>query len=84
MTSTPTTISSDEDLLTAYNQVKVEAAPRAVREIAWKAQTRLCARFHNLTRKGKQSTIVATAIFPPMPTSQKMFQDGSRANQSAP
>jgi transposase len=43
-------------------QVKVEAAPRAVREIAWKAQTRLCGRFRTLTRKGKRSTIVATAI----------------------
>jgi transposase len=43
-------------------QAKVEAAPRAVREIAWKAQTRLCARFRRLTRKGKLSTIVATAI----------------------
>ncbi len=43
-------------------QVKVEAAPRAVREIAWKAQTRLCGRFRRLTRKGKRSTIVATAV----------------------
>lgn len=43
-------------------QAKVEAAPRAVREIAWKAQTRLCGRFRSLTRNGKKSTIVATAI----------------------
>jgi transposase len=43
-------------------QTKVEAAPRSVREIAWKAQTRLCGRFRNLTRKGKRSTVVATAI----------------------
>lgn len=43
-------------------QAKVEAAPRAVREIAWKAQMRLCGRFRTLTRKGKRSTIVATAI----------------------
>ncbi|MDH3661614.1 MAG: IS110 family transposase [Alphaproteobacteria bacterium] len=41
---------------------KVEAAPRAVREIAWKAQTRLCGRFRILARKGKRSTIIATAI----------------------
>ena len=41
---------------------KVEAAPRAVREIAWKAQTRLCGRFRTLTKNGKRSTIVATAI----------------------
>ncbi len=43
-------------------QAKVEAAPRSVREIAWKAQMRLCGRFRTLTRKGKRSTIVATAI----------------------
>ena len=43
-------------------QAKVEAAPRVVREIAWKAQTRLCGRFRTLTRKGKRSTIVVTAI----------------------
>ena len=38
------------------------AAPRAVREIAWKAQMRLCARFRSLTRKGKRPNVVATAI----------------------
>jgi transposase len=43
-------------------QLKVGAAPRAVREIAWKAQTRLCARFRSLTRKGKRPNVVATAI----------------------
>jgi len=43
-------------------QAKVEAAPRSVREIAWKAQTRLCGRFRMLSRKGKKSTVVATAI----------------------
>jgi transposase len=43
-------------------QTKVEAAPRSIREIAWKAQTRLCGRFRNLTRNGKRSTVVATAI----------------------
>jgi hypothetical protein len=32
------------------------------REIAWKAQVRLCARFRTLPRKGKNSTVVATAI----------------------
>jgi hypothetical protein len=33
-------------------QIEVAAAPRAVREIAWKAQMRLCGRFRSLTRKG--------------------------------
>src|SRR5262245_36067318 len=43
-------------------QPKVMAVPRPVREIAWKAQTRLCGRFQSLARKGKRPTIVATAI----------------------
>ena len=43
-------------------QMKVAAAPRAVREIAWKAQMRLCGRFRSLTRKGKQPNVIAAAI----------------------
>ena len=41
---------------------KVAAAPRAVREIAWKAQTRLSARYRHLVRKGKLKTVAVTAI----------------------
>ena len=43
-------------------QIKVAAAPQVVREIAWKAQTRLCGRFRSLTCKGKRPNVVATAI----------------------
>lgn len=43
-------------------QPLVAAAPRAAREIAWKAQVRLTKRFRMLSRKGKKSTVVATAI----------------------
>lgn len=43
-------------------QTRVGAAPPTAREIAWKAQMRLCSRFRTLTRKGKRSTIVVTAI----------------------
>ena len=43
-------------------QTSVGAAPPTAREIAWKAQMRLCSRFRTLTRKGKRSTIVVTAI----------------------
>ena len=43
-------------------QAQVAAAPVRAREIAWKAQVRLCARFRTLSRKGKKSTVVATAI----------------------
>lgn len=43
-------------------QARVAAAPRRAREIAWKAQVRLCKRFRTLSRRGKKSTVVATAI----------------------
>jgi transposase len=43
-------------------QAKVEAASRAVAEIAWKAQTRLTGRYRALSRAGKRSTIVVTAV----------------------
>jgi transposase len=41
---------------------KVAAAPPAVREIAWKAQSRLAARYRALARRGKRPTVVVTAI----------------------
>jgi len=43
-------------------QEKVAAAPRAVREIAWKAQCRLSARYRALTRRGKLKTVAVTAV----------------------
>src|SRR5712691_5686399 len=43
-------------------QHKVAAAPPAVREIAWKAQHRLYARYRALTRRGKLKTIAVTAL----------------------
>jgi len=36
--------------------------PKAVRDIAWKAQERLCGRYRRLSMKGKKSTVVTTAI----------------------
>ncbi len=41
---------------------KVEAAPAAVQEIAWKAQARLTMRYRALARRGKRPTLVVTAI----------------------
>lgn len=41
---------------------KVAAAPPAVREIAWKAQCRLSARYRALLRKGKPKNVAITAI----------------------
>ena len=43
-------------------QPKVDAAPRAVREIAWKAQHRLHGRYRALIRRGKLKTVVITAV----------------------
>jgi transposase len=43
-------------------QTRVAAAPRGVREIAWKAQHRLYKRYRALTRRGKLKTVVITAI----------------------
>ncbi len=43
-------------------QAKVAAAPRAVREIAWKAQHRLYSRYRALTRNGKLKTVAITAM----------------------
>ncbi|MGB9365641.1 MAG: IS110 family transposase, partial [Xanthobacteraceae bacterium] len=34
----------------------------AVQEIAWKAQSRLAARYRALSRRGKRPTVVVTAI----------------------
>jgi transposase len=43
-------------------QPKVDAAPLAVREIAWKAQCRLHRRYRMLIRKGKLKTVAIVAI----------------------
>ena len=43
-------------------QQKVDAAPPAVREIAWKAQCRLHRRYRALIRRGKLKTVAITAI----------------------
>src|SRR6202171_2237962 len=40
----------------------VDAVPDAVREIAWKAQTRLCQRYRHMVAKGKLNQVVVTAI----------------------
>jgi transposase len=46
----------------AHKQAKVDAAPPAVREIAWKAQCRLHKRYKALIRKGKLKTVAITAV----------------------
>jgi transposase len=48
--------------LTPDKQRKVDAAPPAVREIAWKAQCRLHRRYRALLRRGKLKTVAITAV----------------------
>ena len=47
---------------TRPSRPKVDAAPPAVREIAWKAQCRLYRRYRALIRKGKLKTVAIVAI----------------------
>jgi transposase len=42
--------------------VIVDKLPKPVRDIAWKAQTRLCNRFWRMSARGKKSTVVVAAI----------------------
>lgn len=46
----------------AAKQIKHAALPKPVVDIAWKAQTRLCARYRALAGKGKKPTVAVTAI----------------------
>jgi transposase len=39
-----------------------EALPQSIKEIAWKAQARLCARYRRLARAGKPTNVVCVAI----------------------
>lgn len=42
--------------------LRQETQPKPIREIAWKAQLRLCARYRRLNRTGKPANIVTAAI----------------------
>jgi transposase len=41
---------------------RLEGLPKPVRDIAWKAQVRLCARYRRLSATGKKLPIVVAAI----------------------
>ena len=43
-------------------RVRLEGLPKAVRDIAWKAQIRLCARYRRLSAAGKKPPVVVAAI----------------------
>ncbi|HME26547.1 MAG TPA: IS110 family transposase, partial [Acetobacteraceae bacterium] len=44
------------------HQRRQQELPEQVREIAWKAQARLCGRYRRLMAKGKRNTVVIVAI----------------------
>ncbi len=47
----------------AKDKVEIIAQlPKAVRDITWKAQVRLCGRYRRLSAKAKKPTVVVTAI----------------------
>lgn len=41
---------------------RIEALPKVVRDIAWKAQVWLCARYRRLNARGKTANVVTVAI----------------------
>jgi hypothetical protein len=54
----PPTASWNEEAL----HYKLAQVPRKIREMAWKAQSRLTARYRALSRRGKKTTVVCAAI----------------------
>jgi transposase len=48
--------------ISAQMRPRLAGLPREVREIAWKAQVRLCARYRRLQATGKRPQVVVTAI----------------------
>jgi transposase len=42
--------------------LRQESQPKPIRDIAWKGQLRLCARYRRLARTGKPANVVTTAI----------------------
>jgi transposase len=43
-------------------RLRQEDQPKPIRDIAWKGQVRLCARYRRLARTGKPANVVAAAI----------------------
>jgi transposase len=43
-------------------RLRQEALPKPIRDIAWKRQVRLCARYRKLARTGKPANVVTAAI----------------------
>lgn len=48
--------------ITPHLRQRQHGQPKAVTDIAWKAQQRLCGRYRDLLRSGKKSVVVVTAV----------------------
>lgn len=48
--------------ISRHQLLQQETLPKSIRDIAWKAQERLCRRYRTLSRSGKLSIVVCTAI----------------------
>jgi transposase len=44
--------------------LRQERQPKLIREIAWKAQLRLCARYRELARSGRRANVITAAKSP--------------------
>ena len=70
-------------------QPRLEGLPKAVRDIAWKAQTRLCGRYRRLSAAGKKLPVTIAAIAREMAaflwaTGQRFCQISGQLAESAP
>ena len=48
--------------VSAHIQQRIEALPKPLQDLGWKAQVRLCKRFRRLTARGKHANVAVTAI----------------------
>jgi transposase len=48
--------------VSATLQKRLEGIPKPVRDIAWKAQVRLCGRYHRLAAMAKERPVIVAAI----------------------
>jgi len=48
--------------ISEHIQKRIDKLPKVARDIGWKAQLRLCKRYHRLVARGKHANIVTTAI----------------------
>ncbi|KQU84944.1 hypothetical protein ASD12_31865 [Mesorhizobium sp. Root102] len=58
----PTAVAADGEMRVERQTVRDVLAHRATRDIAWKGQLRLCARYRRLSATGKKPPVVVAAI----------------------